>query len=73
MDNELLQTLQPTDRTTQTMIEHVQNCIVVYEETLRAMGVLPPETVSQAIDNSQLSYAHQMDVEGSYANIPDSY
>jgi hypothetical protein len=73
MDTEVLKNLAITDQATQNMIEHVQNCIVVYEQTLKAMGVYPPDTVSQAVDNSQLSYVPRKDAEGPYVNIPDSY
>lgn len=73
MDTEVIKSLAPTDQATQNMIEHVQNCIVVYEQTLKAMGLYPPDTISQAVDNSQLSYVPRKDAEGPYVNIPDSY
>lgn len=73
MDTELTRTLVPTDQATQNMIEHVQNCIVVYEQTLKAMGLYPPDVVSQAVDSSQMSYVPGKDAEGPYVNIPDCY
>jgi hypothetical protein len=73
MDSELLRSLQITDQATMTMIEHVQGCIVVYEQTLKAMGIYPPDTVSQAVDNSQLSYARHREVEEAYADVSNGY
>lgn len=73
MDTELIKSLAVTDQATQNTVEHVQKCIVVYEQTLKAMGVYPPDTISQAVDNSQLSYVPRKDAGGPYVNIPDSY
>lgn len=73
MDTEVIKNLAITDQATQNMIEHVQNCIVIYEQTLKAMGMYPPDTISQAVDNSQLSYVPRKDAEGPYVNISDSY
>ena len=58
---------------TQNIVEQVQYCIAIYEQTLKAMGLYPPDTISQGVDNSQLSYVPRKDVEGPYVNIPDSY
>ena len=73
MDQEILKSFGVADQATQNTIEHVQTCILIYEETLKAMGMYPRETVSQAVDNAQLSYAPQKDAEGPYANLSDSY
>jgi len=37
-------------------IEYIQKCIAICEETLRAMGLFPPQTTSRYVENSQLSY-----------------
>ena len=73
MDQEILKSFGVADQATQNTIEHVQTCILIYEETLKAMGMYPRETVSQAVDNAQLSYAAQRDAEGPYADLSDSY
>ena len=73
MDTKVIKNLAITDQATQNMIEHVQNCIVVYEQTLKAMGMYPPDTISQTVDNSQLSYVPRKYAEGPYVNISDSY
>jgi hypothetical protein len=73
MDTELIKSLAITDQATQNTVEYVQNCIDIYEQTLKAMGLYPPDTISQAVDNSQLSYIPRKDAEGAYVNIPDSY
>lgn len=72
MDSELLRSLQVTDQAALATVEHVQNCIAVYEQTLKAMGIYAPDTVSQAVDNSQLQYAEYQG-EKAYANIPNGY
>jgi len=46
------------------IVEYIQNCIAVYEKTLKAMGLYPPDTISQTIDNSQLSYVHRLQING---------
>ena len=73
MDTELIKSLAIADQETQNTVEHIQNCIAVYEQTLKAMGLYTPDTISQAVENSQLSYVPRKDAEGPYANIPDSY
>lgn len=72
MDNELLKSLKVSDEAALVTVEHVQNCIAVYEQTLRAMGICAPDTVSQAVDSSQLQYAEYQGEEA-YADISDSY
>jgi len=73
METELIKSLAITDQATQNTVEYVQNCIAVYEQTLKAMGYYPPDTISQAVDSSQLSYIPRKDAEGAYVNIPNSY
>jgi len=54
-------------------IEYAQQCLAIYEETLRAMGLLAGEEISEAVDNSQLSYAEAEVREEEYANFPECY
>lgn len=54
-------------------VEHSQNCLTVYEETLRAMGIYPIETKSQAVENSKVNYANPVELGDEYAVIPIDY
>lgn len=73
MDAELLKELGLVDTASLRAIEYAQKCVVLYEQTLRAMGLFLPETISQAVDNSQLSYANPIEIRGQYANVPEHY
>jgi len=56
-----------------TIEEYAQQCLVIYEETLRAMGLLAGEGISEAVDNSQLNYAEAEVREEEYANFSECY
>jgi hypothetical protein len=55
------------------MIEYAQQCLTIYEETLRAMGVLIEEKIGEAVDNSQLKYTEAEVKDAIYANLPEHY
>jgi len=73
MDTELLKELGLVDADSLRAIEYAQKCVVLYEQTLRAMGLFFPETISQAVDNSQLTYTNPKEIGGQYANVPEHY
>jgi len=73
MDTELLKELGLVDTDSLRAITYAQKCVVLYEQTLRAMGLFIPETISQAVDNSQLVYTNPTRIRGQYANIPKHY
>ena len=72
MDAELLRSLS-TDEETQNVIERTLKCIDIYHRTLEAMGVYPPDTVSQAVDSSRVSYIPKIDMDGQYVNVSGDY
>jgi hypothetical protein len=73
MDAELLKELGLVDTASLSAIEYAQKCVVLYEQTLRAMGLFLPETISQAVDNSQLAYANPTESGVQYAYVPEHY
>jgi hypothetical protein len=73
MNTELWQELRIADVSTIWKIEHVQKCIAIYEETLRAMGLVPRETMSETLSDSELTYSNPVEIVHQYANIPDNY
>lgn len=73
MDAELLKELEITDIDSIRAIEYAQKCVVLYEQTLRAMGLFLPEIVSQAVDNSKLAYSNPSEPGDQYAYIPEHY
>jgi len=73
MDAELLKELGLADIDSFRAIEYVQKCVVLYEQTLRAMGLFLPETISQAVDNSQLAYTNPTEPRDQYAYVPEHY
>lgn len=73
MDKELLKELGLVDIDSLRAIEYAQKCVAFYGQTLRAMGLLPAETISQAVDNSQVIYINPTGTRGKYANIPEHY
>jgi len=73
MDTELLKELEIVDKDSLRTIEYVQKCVNFYEQTLKAIGLLPVETISQAVDNSKVVYTNPAKIGGKYANIPQHY
>ena len=73
MDKELLKELGLLDIDSLKTIEYAQKCVALYEQTVRAIGLLPAETISQAVDNSQVIYINPTETRGKYANIPEHY
>ena len=73
MDTELLKELGLADTASLRAIEYMQKCVVVYRQTLQAMGLFIPETVGQAVDNSQLVYTNPPEIGDQYANVSDEY
>ena len=56
MGSEMAKELGLTENIYAETIEYTLDCIDIYRQTLRAMGIVPVETTSQTIDASQLSY-----------------
>lgn len=73
MDAGLLKELGLIDIAHIKAIEYAQKCVLFYEQTLRAMDLFLPETISQAVDNSQLTYTNPIEMGVQYANIPEHY
>lgn len=73
MDTGLLKELGLVDTDGLRAIEYAQKCVLFYEQTIKAMGLLPPETVSQAVDNSQVVYMNPAEIGDKYANVPTDY
>lgn len=73
MDTRLLRELGLADADSLSAIEYAQKCVLLYEQTIRAMGLLPSETVSQAVDNSQVVYMNTSEIGDQYANVPTDY
>lgn len=73
MDTELLKELGLADTASLRAIEYAQQCVVIYEQTLRAMGLFIPETISQAVDNSQLVYTNPPEIGDQYADVSEHY
>jgi hypothetical protein len=73
MDAELLRELGLIDETNLSAIEYAERCIALYEQTLKSMGIILPESISQTVDNSKLTYSNPPDIGGQYANVPEHY
>lgn len=73
MDTKLLRELGLVEKPVLSAVEQTQNCILLYEQTLKAMGISLPETISQAVDNSQLAYSKTGEMVVQYANPPECY
>lgn len=70
MDKELLQNLGLLDENIFQGIEYIQNYIALYEQILKAMGLIPSELLtSEVVDNSQIVYAKPQDEDRYYAYI----
>jgi hypothetical protein len=66
MDWELLREMGIQNDGSLSGIEYAQGCVDVYEETTRAMGLLFPETTSQAVESSRLVYHNPPDAGSTY-------
>lgn len=53
-------------------IELVQKSIEIYEQTINAMGIVQYETMSEAINNSEILYS-SFDTENQYGNLSKNY
>jgi len=73
MDTGLLKELGLVDTESLEAIAYAQACVLLYEQTIRAMGLLPAETVSQAVENSQVVYMNPPEIGDEYANVPTDY
>lgn len=73
MDTELLRELGLVDEDSLKAIEYAQKCVVFYEQIVKVMGLLPAETIGQAVDNSQVIYTNPPKIRNKYANIPEHY
>jgi len=73
MDAELWKELRIADASTLSAIEYAQECVVIHEQTLRAMGLVPPEPTGQTVSNSQLVYMNPIEMADQYGNIPENY
>ena len=69
VDPGLHQELGLMDTRSSEAIDCVQQSLLLYEQTLRAMGLYVPETASQAVDNSRVVYNNPPGVEGGYADV----
>jgi hypothetical protein len=73
VDPELLKDLGFADAEGLDAVEYAQKCVFLYEQTLKAIGLLMPEMISQAVDSAQVTYSNPVEPEGSYAHLPEHY
>lgn len=73
MDSELLKELGLVEENSLKILAYAQNCVLFYEETIKAMGLLLPEFISQAVKDSQIAYQIPAKIGDEYANIPEHY
>jgi len=73
VSQEILRDFIGTDSEIAKSVEYAQQCLIIYEETLRAMGLLAGEEISEGVDNSQLNYVEAEIKEENYANFPECY
>jgi hypothetical protein len=68
MDPDLLTRLLPPESPTAANdasgLDSMQRAVDLYEQTLRLMGVVPYEVISQAVDNAQVVYSEPTSVVG---------
>ncbi|HOV32580.1 MAG TPA: hypothetical protein PLX23_04375 [Candidatus Hydrogenedens sp.] len=73
MDLEIIREMENIDTSSIEIIEYAQKCIYFYEETLKAMGLLLPDTVGYPIDNSNITYTNPIEIKEQYADISEHY
>lgn len=73
MTTHLLSELGLSDAEGLSAIEYAEAAVAIYEQTIRAMGLLPAETISQTVDNSQLTYVNPPEGGNEYGDISESY
>jgi hypothetical protein len=72
MDRELLKALTQGSEDLKG-IEYAQKCVEIYEETIRAMGLITTETRGEFVENSKLVYANSSLKGEEYAHIPEHH
>jgi len=73
IDQTILKSLVDMDTVNSLPVEYAQRCLMIYEETLFAMGFYARGDVSRVVDNSQLSYFENGVREENYADFSGHY
>lgn len=73
MDQELIKELGLGGEDVQDSIDYIQQCIEIFDQTLKSIGIVPVETTGQAVDNSKITYRAIPAQAYQYADIPEYY
>ena len=73
MDKDLAKEVGLTSEESLPAINYIEECMEVYQETLRASGVFPEEPEAQAVDNSKVEYANSPNTDVQYAHLSENY
>ena len=69
MTTEIVKELGVTDESVLSGIEYAQKCVELYNEALRAMGVVPSEPTGRTIEASEIEYAPPQETEFKYEHV----
>ena len=69
MTRELVKELGVSDESVLSGIEYAQKCVDLYNEALRAMGVVPSEPTPRTIEASEIKYAPPGETEFKYEQV----
>lgn len=73
MDTELLRELPHNDPNLFGVFNFTQECIDIYNKALDAMGLGTPESMGQAVDNSQVNYSNPQELGEEYGDLSIHY
>jgi hypothetical protein len=73
MDYGLMRELGVVDPQYLSAIRFAQRCILLYEETMKAMGFIPQQPQSRVVDSSRIAYQIPAEIRVNYASFPEYY
>ena len=73
MNRELINELGVVNESTLSGIEYAQECIRIYDETLRFMGLTPIEPQGQTISVSEIEYKSSQEMEFKGGHISEDH